>query len=237
MANRLNLVRASLVTLVNATALAAVVAPATAHAADNKNIVDMQPTSYFTPNNKRISFRTIRYVYNPDDPVDLTVTEAADGLSVTITAISTAAGGFTASAPCSKTSTYVAVCPTSYAPSFVVTDIYTSGTLGADTVTVTAPSLKVSVSLGAGDDVGSIPESVTGSISGGPGDDTLTGGTGTDYITADAGTDTIYVYDSPAAVDHVSCGLAAVESPADTVIVDSSDVIQNTNCLSVNPGP
>jgi hypothetical protein len=226
-----------LIALMTTFAAGAIAAPAAAYAADNKNHVDMQSTGYFTPNNKRIDFRTIRYAYNPVDPVDVTIVEAADGLSVTITAISNVAGGFTASAPCYKASTYVAVCPTSYAPSFTVTHVSSSGSIGDDAFSIDTPSLKASAQAGAGDDVISIPRSVTGTLNGGPGDDTLTGGTGTDWITADQGYDTIYVYDDPAATDNVSCGSSSVESPSDEVIVDSADTMLNTNCLSVTQGP
>jgi hemolysin type calcium-binding protein len=226
----------ALVLAAAATAATAIAGPATALAADNVDAVQVQGIGFFT-SNQQIVFSAVRFSGNPDDPVKLTATESADAGSVTITALDSAAGGFTAKAPCLKTDATTAVCPTHDLMNRPVTLLQASSSVGDNSIAVDAPTLDVLVNVGNGNDNVSVPRSRSSKISGQGGNDTLRGGTGVDSFTADGGRDTILAFDEPAQRDTIECGIAAIERPVDVVHVDALDTLRNTNCGSVILGP
>jgi Ca2+-binding RTX toxin-like protein len=225
-------------------AVFAVAAPAAADASQN---VDRIGLSTFRPNFittvAQIGFGASRFEGNPADPVRVTATEEAEGRTVTIRDVSSAAGGFIAVAPCEKTEAQTAVCPTQDAAGHTVTLLTVSGAVEGDqSIVIDAPTMLAAAGTGSGNDTISVPNARAGFqpfaalIDGGPGNDTLTGSPGQDEISGEQGTDTIFAFNEPAAHDNVNCGTRAIESPIDIAHVDALDTV-NGECARVIRGP
>jgi Ca2+-binding RTX toxin-like protein len=225
-------------------AACALAAPAAASASQN---VDRIGISTFRPNPfvtvAQIGFGASRFEGNPADPVRVTATEEAEGRTVTIRDVSSAAGGFTALAPCEKTEAQTAVCPTHDAEGHTVTLLTVDGAQEGDqSITIDAPTLLAAAQTGSGNDTISVPHSRAGFqsnaafIDGGAGNDTLTGSPGEDEIYGEQGTDTIFAFNEPAAHDIVHCGTRAIESPVDIAHVDALDEVLG-ECARVIRGP
>jgi hypothetical protein len=215
-------------------ALSTVAAPGVAQAATKFDGVQMNQIAFV--HISWIAFDAIA------GPTHLTVTEAADGGSVTLTDTTvTTADQFGATAPCVKTSVTTAVCPTTFNGSPVIF-VRATGEGDSD-FTFDVPTLAVNSLLGSGTDTVRIVHNTltpaplaSNTVSLGAGDDTFIGGPGPEEVYPEQGTDTVNVFNSPAAADSVHCSIPAVEGPIDTVIVDASDTVtDNTNCR-VRPG-
>jgi hypothetical protein len=209
--------------------------PATAIAGVNSDHVQLELANFIT-GAKKVNFFLVRFVENPVDSATVIATEAADGSTV-ITSRSAAAGGFTATAPCSKTEAQTAVCPARDARGFPVNVMDMHGSLGSDDLTADVPTYDAILDFEHGGR-GSVPHSRTSHLNGSNlGDDILIGGTGVDTFHANGGRDTIFAFDEPAQRDTVECGIAHVERPVDVVHVDRLDILENENCARVIIGP
>jgi hypothetical protein len=206
----------------------AIAAPAAALASENIDIVNLNTISLFV-NTKKIAFSAVRFEGNPADPVRVTATEEAEGRSVTIRDVTTAAGGFVALAPCEKTEAQTAVCPMQDAEGHAVSLVEVRGAVeGNQAVTIDTPTLLALAQTGSGSDTLSIPHATpdrfqpfAGIIDPGPGNDTETGGVGKDEFIGSQGTDTIFAFNEPAKEDRVQC-----DARADTAHVDSLDRVE-----------
>jgi hypothetical protein len=208
--------------------------PATAVAGVNTDHVQLELANFIT-GAKKVNFSLGRFVENPVDPATVIATEAADGSTV-ITSRSAAAGGFTATAPCSKTEAQTAVCP-ARAEGFPVNVMDMHGSLGSDDFTADVPTYDAIINFEHGSR-GSVPHSRTSSLEGSSvGEDILIGGTGEDRFFANGGRDTIFAFDEPAQRDTINCGSAAVERPVDIVHADRLDIFGNNNCGRIIIGP
>jgi hypothetical protein len=216
-------------------ALSTVAAPGIAHAETKFDGVQMNQNAF-------LHLSWIRFDAS-DNPVQLTVTEAADGASVTLTDTTlTAAGQFEVTAPCAQTSITTAVCPTTF-NGLPVGYVWAIGGGDNNNFTFDVPTLAVQGSFGSGTDTVRIVHNAltprmfaVNGVSLGDGNDTFIGGPGPEEVYPDQGTDTVNVFNNPAAADIVHCSIPAVEGPIDTVIVDAADTVtNNTNCM-VRPG-
>ncbi|MFC0626028.1 hypothetical protein [Kribbella deserti] len=223
---------------------AALMPPVTAQAAGvNSDYVQMSSIPFIGASFIKIG--GVRFVGNPADPITVTATEAADSSSVTVKLTSAAAGGLVISAPCQQTAVDTAVCPTTFNGYPVAQVSVTNASAADNDITMDIPTLAAHVDVGSGNDTVRIPHSREVGTAGGNstiislgnGNDTFYGGTGTKTIYADGGVDYIYVFNDPGVRDKVSCGNGTGEPRLDTVVVDSTDVLLNSNCLNVVPGP
>jgi Ca2+-binding RTX toxin-like protein len=211
-----------------ACAIAFLGAPAVAAAADNNVQCMVQSWQWFNPADKRLHCFANNYTYNPATPFDMTVTEA--GSDVTIVVNTSAPGGFTVSAPCTKTNATTAVCPKTYAPNNFISHVQVVGSMGNNALTYNAPSLRLAGYFGNGNDTVDVQACTTSTVTGGAGNDTLIGGSGANTFYADAGQDFIDIDDG--AADSAYCGTATVEPPSDIVDSDTSDTVGGS-CLQV----
>jgi Ca2+-binding RTX toxin-like protein len=232
---------ASMLAVVAGCAIAAPAAASASQNVDKIGIGRIRITPFFTL--RQIGFAADRFEGNPADPVRVTATEEAEGRTVTIRDVSTAAGGFVALTPCEKTEAQTAVCPTPEAEGITVSLISVDGAAeGNQSITIDTPTLLAAAQTGSGNDTISVPHARAGPqidaaiIDGGAGDDTLTGSPGLDEIYGEQGTDTIFAFNEPAASDIVYCGTRAIERPVDIAHVDSLDTV-NGECARVVRGP
>src|SRR5690242_15331454 len=93
--------RALALAVAAACALAAPAAASASQNVDRVGISTFRPIPFVTV--AQIGFGASRFEGNPVDPVRVTATEEAEGRTVTIRDVSSAAGGFVAVAPCEKT--------------------------------------------------------------------------------------------------------------------------------------
>jgi hypothetical protein len=172
------------------------------------------------------------------DGANMTVTEAGDGSNVTVT--DTTAAAFSIQSPCQQTQPDTVVCPISNGHGLTVIATAYEGVGGS--LTVDTPTLSVGGNLSNSGVTMSVPHShdqglAPSDISFGNGNDTFHGGVGVVRISLNEGTDVADLSDNPAEADTVTCGSANLETPSDTVTVDSADVINNSsNCVQIN-GP
>jgi len=197
------------------------------------------------PANATGSFDTIQYdpltlhIFGHDG-ANMTVTEAADATTVTVT--DTTAAGFTVESPCQQTASDTVVCPITSGSGGPIPTVSTDIDGVGGLLTVDTPTLAVVGNLSANGITMSVPRSqnqalVQSVLSFGNGNDTFHGGTGAVRVSLNGGADIADVSNDPAQADTVTCGNATIESPSDKVTVDGADVVNNSsNCARID-GP